>query len=86
MVTGRKGWWGGMVRVFGMRMYTLLYLKQITNKNLLDSIGNPAQCFAAAWMGGEFEGEGTHVYVCLVPSPFTRNCYNIVNQLYSNTK
>ena len=52
-----------MVREFGMVMYTLLYLKQITNKNLLDSIGNPAQCFAAAWMGGEFRENGyTYMY------------------------
>ena len=26
---------GGIVREFGMDMYTLLYLKQITNKDLL---------------------------------------------------
>ena len=28
-----------------------------------------AQCFVAAWMGGEFEGEWIHVYVCLSPFP-----------------
>ena len=34
-----------------MDMYTLLYLKWITNKDLLYSTGNSAQCYVAAWMG-----------------------------------
>ena len=34
---------GGIVREFGMDMYTLLYLKWITNKDLLYSTGNSAQ-------------------------------------------
>ena len=34
----------------------LLYLL-ITNKDLLYSTGNSAQCSLAAWMGGEFGGE-----------------------------
>ena len=42
-----------MVRSLG---WTLLYLKWITNKDLLYSTGNSAQCYVAAWMGGEFEG------------------------------
>ena len=28
---------------------------------------NSAQCYVAAWMGGEFGGEWIHVYVCLSP-------------------
>ena len=43
-------------------MYTLLYLKWITNKVLLYNTGNSAQCHVAAWMGGESGGEGIHVY------------------------
>ena len=35
---------GGIVREFGMLMYALLYLKWITNKDLLHSIGNSACC------------------------------------------
>ena len=35
----------------GMDMYTLLYLKWITNKDLLSSTGNSAQCDVAAWVG-----------------------------------
>ena len=39
-----------------MDMYTLLYLKQVTNKDLLYSTGNSAQYYVAAWIGGEFRG------------------------------
>ena len=53
----------GIVREFGMDMYTLLYLKWITNKDLPYSTGNSAQCYVAAWMGGEFGGELIHVYI-----------------------
>ena len=52
-----------------MDMYTLLYLKWITNKDLLYSTWNSAQCYVAAWMGGEFGEEQIRVYVLL--SPFT---------------
>ena len=45
--------------------YTLLYLKWITNMDLLCSTGNSAQCYVAAWMGGGFGGEWIHVYVWL---------------------
>ena len=48
-------------------MYTykiiLLYLKWITNKDLLYSTWNSAQCYVAAWMGGEFGREWIHVYL-----------------------
>ena len=50
-----------------MDMYTVLCLKWITNKDLLDSIRNSSQCYAAAWMGGEFGGEWIHVFVWLSP-------------------
>ena len=53
----------GIVREFGMNMYTPLYLKRITKKDLLYSTWNSAQCFLAAWRGGEFEGEWIHVYM-----------------------
>ena len=63
----RGGWGEGVVREFGMDMYTLLYLKRITNKEVLCSTGNSAQCYVAAWMGREFGGEWIHVYVWLNP-------------------
>ena len=48
--------------------HTLLFFKWITNKNLWYSTGNSAQCYMAAWMGGEFGKEWIHIYVW--PSPF----------------
>ena len=46
MDAGRIG--EGIVRESGMDRYTLLYLKWITNKDLLYSTGNSAQCYATA--------------------------------------
>ena len=46
-----------VVREFEIDMYTLLYLKWITNKDLLYSSGNSAQYYAAAWREEEFGGE-----------------------------
>ena len=43
MVTSREGWWGGIDYEFGIDMYILLYLKQVTNKDLLYSTGNATQ-------------------------------------------
>ena len=53
----------GIVRDLEVDMYTLLYLKWITNKDLLYSTWNSAQCYEAAWMGGEFGGEWILGYV-----------------------
>ena len=68
MVARGKDEGNRLVREFGMDMYTLLYLKQITNKDLLYSTKNSAQCYVAAWRGVGFGGEWTHVYVWLSPS------------------
>ena len=46
MDAGRIG--EGIVREFGVEMYRLLYLKWITNRDLLYSTGNSAQCYEAA--------------------------------------
>jgi hypothetical protein len=51
----------GIVGEFEMDMYILLYLKWITNKDLLYSTGNSAQCHVAVWMKGEFGEEWIHV-------------------------
>ena len=45
----------------GIDLYTQLYLKWITNKDLLFTTGNSAQCYVVAW--GEFQGEWIYVYV-----------------------
>ena len=51
----------GIARELGINMYTLVYLKWITNKFLLYSTGNSAQCYVAACMEEEFGGEQIHV-------------------------
>ena len=50
-------------------MHTLLYLKWTTNKDLLYSTEDSAQCYVVAWVGGVFGAEWLHVYGWL--SPFT---------------
>ena len=81
------GGWGvweeGTVREFGIDMYTLLYLKWTTNRDLPHSTGNSAQCFVAAWMG-ELGREWIYVYAWL--SPFAVCYHNTVNWPYSNKK
>ena len=63
-----------------MDVYTLLYLKLITNKVLLYSIGNSAQCHVAA--------DGTVVWGTRDTCPFTIHLkpLNIVNWPYPNSK
>ena len=51
----------GIVKEFGINMCTLLYLKWITKKDLVYSTGNSAQCYVAAWMGGQFGEEWIQV-------------------------
>ena len=51
-----------IVRELGMDMKTQIYLKWIANQDLLYSSRNSAQCYTAAWMGGEFGGGWIHVY------------------------
>ena len=55
------------VRDSGKVMDTLLYLKWITNKDLLYSTWNSSQCYVPAWMGEGFGGGWKHVYVWLSP-------------------
>ena len=54
----------GIVRELGMDMYIPLYFKWITNKVLLHSTGNSAQCYVAALPGWEGSlGENGYVYM-----------------------
>ena len=55
-------WGKGTVRESGMDMHTLLYLKWITNKDLLCGTGNSAHCDVAAWRGGGL-GENADMYM-----------------------
>ena len=50
-----------------MDMYTLLYLKLVTNEDLLYSTWNSTQRYVASWMGGEFGGEWVYAHICLSP-------------------
>ena len=63
MVARREGQGEGIVKEFGMDLYTLLYLKWVTNKDILHSTKYSAQWYVAAWMGGEFGGARMHVYI-----------------------
>ena len=57
MVVAGGKWEEGIVWEFRMDTYTLLCLKWIISKDLLCSTWNSAQCYIAAWMGGEFGGK-----------------------------
>ena len=48
--------------LIGMDRYTLLCLKRITNKVVLYSTWNSAQCYVVAWMG-ESLGENEYMYM-----------------------
>ena len=67
----------GIIREFGMDMYTLLCLKWVSKKGPVYSTWNSAQCYMAAWMEGEFGGKWIHIYVGL--SPFAVHLNSIVN-------
>ena len=59
----------GIVKDSGKVIYTLLYLKWITNKKLSHNTWNSAQCHVPAWTGKGFKREWIHATVW--PSPFT---------------
>ena len=67
MVARGERWREGIVREYEMGMYTLLYLKWKTDKDLLYSTWNSAQFYVAAWMAGEAGEEWMYVYVWLSP-------------------
>ena len=62
MITRGEGWGERIAREFGTDMYTLLYLKWITNKDLLYSTRNSVQCYVAAWIGGSL-GENGYMFM-----------------------
>ena len=47
----------------GIDIYTLLYIKQVMNKNLLYSPGNSTQYSVMTYMGTESKKEWIYVYV-----------------------
>ena len=82
----------GRVREWGKVMYTLLYSKWITSKDLLYGTWKSAQCHVAAQMGGGL-GEGW-IHVCLAESlhcpaesttTWSTGCIPVQNQMLKNT-
>ena len=47
----------------GMDIYTLLHIKQVTNKDLLQSIGNFTQYSVMTYMGKESKKQWIYLYV-----------------------
>ena len=58
-------------------MYTLLFSKWVTNKDLLYSIWNSTQCYVPAWIEGVFWGKRYMYMYGWVPSLFT-SAYQIL--------
>ena len=54
---GKRGVGGGINQELGTNIHTLLYIKWITNRDLLYSTGNSAQYSAITYMGKESEKE-----------------------------
>ena len=52
---------GGINWEIGIDIYTLLYIKQITNKNLLYSTGNSTQYSVMTYTGKESKKEWVYV-------------------------
>ena len=65
-------------------MYTLLYLKWITNKDLLYSTGNSAQCYVAAWLEGSLE-ENEYMYIYIKAESLYRSPETIITLLIGYT-
>ena len=56
---GRGG--GGINWEIGIDIYTLLYIKKITNKDILYSTGNSTQYSIMAYMGKESKKEWIYI-------------------------
>ena len=54
---------GGINWEFGINRYTLLYIKQVNNKDLLYSTGNYIQYLGIPYNGKELEKEWIYIYV-----------------------
>ena len=61
ILTGSKQ--GGINWEIGVDIYTLLYVIQITNKDLPQSTGDATQYSVMAYLGKEFLKEWLYVYV-----------------------
>ena len=84
MVTRVERCGGGRIREFGVDMYTLLYLKQITSKELCSLLCDSLDRRAVWGENGYTRMYG--MYTCRVPLLIIWKYHNVVNQLYSNIK
>ena len=82
----REGWGEEIVREFGTDLYTLLYFKRLTRKDLRYSTGYSAKCYLAAWIGGGLRGEWIHVCAWLSPSTVHLKLPQHVNWPHPNRK
>ena len=74
-----EGWTEGIVRDFGMDMYTLLCLKSIPDKDLLDSTGNSIQL-----NGHLFCDASGQSWQLLLLSSFLHYCQHLVDSVLNN--
>ena len=84
MVTKGERQGGEINKEFGINIYTLLYIKQIINKDLLYSTENSTQYSVITYMGKESEKEQIYVYVYLncfaVHQKLTQHCNSNIPQ------
>ena len=71
MVTKGEKVGGGINQEFGINIYTLLYIKQINNKDLLYSTGNYIQYLKIVYNGKESEKEYIYITKSLCCTPET---------------
>ena len=58
---------GGVNKEFGINRYTLLYVKQMNNKDLLYSTGHYIQYLVITYSGKEYE-KHIYIYICITES------------------
>ena len=63
----REEWGGGINWEIGIGTYTLLYIKEITNKDLLYSSGNSTQYSVMTFMGEESK-KRQDICICITDS------------------
>ena len=73
MVTKGERWGGGINEEIGIKRYTLLYIKKITNKDLLYSTGNYIQYFEITYNGKESE-QNIYIYIYIYIYTYTHLC------------
>ena len=63
MITKGETWWGGINQELGMNTHTLLYIKLITNQDLVYSTGNYIQYLVITYNGKESENDYIYIHI-----------------------